>query len=274
MTNAELLAKIKAEIERLRSNMDDRDPLAPNQKAGYLFALADVLSFLSTLESEKPMQEGLEEEIERYLPKIPENPYNEELRIFARHFYDLGCRRTAEKYDEIEYNRQREEECLADASKTLAIKPGDEVTINGHKIIYDKDKGYVTIVKSEESVPNDLEKAADEYSQKEEYMDVGFCVEPVYIGHKTEKAFIAGAKWQKEHDAELIEIAYNDGITIGMTKQKEQMMKDTVDGEVCIPNVWVEHKEGKELVVRAEISKELGFKFGDKVRVIVLKKED
>ena len=47
--------KLKAEIERLRSNMDDRDPLAPNQKAGYLFALADVLSFLSTLESEKPI---------------------------------------------------------------------------------------------------------------------------------------------------------------------------------------------------------------------------
>ena len=36
-------------------------------------------------------------------------------------------------------------------------------------------------------------------------------------------AFIAGAKWQKQHDAELIEIAYNDGITIGMTKQKEQV---------------------------------------------------
>ena len=36
------------------------------------------------------------------------------------------------------------------------------------------------------------------------------------------------AKWQKEHDAELIEIAYNDGITIGMTKQKEQMLREAV----------------------------------------------
>ena len=54
----------------------------------------------------------------------------------------------------------------------------------------------------------------------------------------------------------------------------EQMMKEAIEGEVCIPNVWVEHKEGKELVVRAEISKELGFKFGDKVRVVVCKKED
>ena len=30
--------------------------------------------------------------------------------MFARNFYDLGCRHTAEKYDEIEYNRQRAEE--------------------------------------------------------------------------------------------------------------------------------------------------------------------
>ena len=30
--------------------------------------------------------------------------------FIAEHFYELGCRRTAEKYDEIEYNRQRAEE--------------------------------------------------------------------------------------------------------------------------------------------------------------------
>ena len=28
----------------------------------------------------------------------------------AKYFYELGCTRTAEKYDEIEYNRQRAEE--------------------------------------------------------------------------------------------------------------------------------------------------------------------
>ena len=50
-----IIEQIKAEIKRMKSNIDDRDPLAPNQKAGYLFGLADILSFLSTLESEKPM---------------------------------------------------------------------------------------------------------------------------------------------------------------------------------------------------------------------------
>ena len=112
--------------------------------------------------------------------------------------------------------------------------------------------------------PNYLEEAAEKYSKERA---------EGHILYDWVHAFIAGAKWQKQHDAELIEIAYNDGITIGMTKQKEQMMKEAVEGEVCIPNVWVEHKEGKELVVRAEISKELGFKFGDKVRIIIVKED-
>lgn len=68
--------------------------------------------------------------------------------------------------------------------------------------------------------------------------------------------------------------AYGIGFLEGAEWTREQMTKMAVDGEACIPNVWVEHKEGKELVVRAEISKELGFKFGDKVRVIILPKED
>ena len=53
-------------------------------------------------------------------------------------------------------------------------------------------------------------------------------------------AFIAGANWQKQHDAELIEIAYNDGITIGMTKQKEQMMK------------WAKQKQYESLTIVAD----------------------
>ena len=60
MTNAELLAKIKAEIKRLQAT----NPSEYNcdNAVGYIWALNDILSFLSTLESENPMnQEGLEE---------------------------------------------------------------------------------------------------------------------------------------------------------------------------------------------------------------------
>lgn len=68
-----IIKQIKAEIERLKNNMDDRDPLAPNQKAGYLFALADVLSFLSTLESEKPVPNDLKEAAEDFVWEVMEN---------------------------------------------------------------------------------------------------------------------------------------------------------------------------------------------------------
>lgn len=45
--------KIRQEIARLRKEIkDDKDPLAPNQKAGYLFALADMESFLNTFSKE------------------------------------------------------------------------------------------------------------------------------------------------------------------------------------------------------------------------------
>lgn len=47
------IQKIHQEIKRLRKEIkDDKDPLAPNQKAGYLFALADMESFLNTISEE------------------------------------------------------------------------------------------------------------------------------------------------------------------------------------------------------------------------------
>lgn len=115
MTNAELIAKIKAEVERRKTvqlkriqegDLVDSAPYDKNE------AYNEILSFLSTLESEKPME--LEEEISRTYhdgsvtdtSDLDHNSYEN----IARHFYELGCRRTAEKYDEIEYNRQRAEE--------------------------------------------------------------------------------------------------------------------------------------------------------------------
>ena len=90
-----------------------------------------------------------------------------------------------------------------------------------------------------------------------------------YASKECEKeAFIAGANWQKQHDAELIEIAYNDGITIGMTKQKEQMMKEAVEGEIQM------RYSGCLCAKTIRAINEDKFKLGDKVRVIILKKED
>ena len=55
----------------------------------------------------------LEKEIIRYkVPFSDDKEYLNETTLdsIARHFYELGLRRAAEMYDEIEYNRQRAEE--------------------------------------------------------------------------------------------------------------------------------------------------------------------
>ena len=131
MTNTEIIQAIKAEIERLKTvqlkriqegDLVDAEPYDKNE------AYNDLLSFISTLESEKPMNpEGLDKEIEKVLREgaLSWNISYSDMCFIAEHFYDIGCRRTAEKADEIEYNRQR----------------------------------------AEESVPNDLEEAAERFSK-------------------------------------------------------------------------------------------------------------
>ena len=80
-------------------------------------------------------------------------------------------------------------------------------------------------------------------------------------------------KWLPVDGNAQLRYGYKRGYEQAEKDIKEKMVQEAVEGEVCIPNVWVEHKEGKELVVRAEISKELGFKFGDKVRIIIIKED-
>ncbi len=157
MTNAELIAKIKAEIGK-------RILAAPITAEGHqrVWAYNDVIDLLSTLESEKPMnQEGLEEEIERCVIE----PYYDlngvavkgatayltvnDVADIARHFAEWGYLRAAEKYNEIEYNRQR----------------------------------------AEESVPNDLEEAANKFAV---FYDQGTC------DGIAQDCFKAGAKWDRE----------------------------------------------------------------------------
>ena len=131
MTNEEI-AKIKAEVERLE-----------NYYTSVEWYVEALLSFLSTLEEQQKykvsnpifdefmssvnpkVREEVRENIDRMLEDdslideiknfIEEYGYERGedkllIAIVARHFYELGCRRTAEKYDEIEYNRQRAEQ--------------------------------------------------------------------------------------------------------------------------------------------------------------------
>lgn len=102
----------------------------------------------------------------------------------GQYFYELGCTRTAEKYDEIEYNRQR----------------------------------------GEESVPNDLEEAANAYSN--EHNDDCFDAIGSVCPHIIE-AFIAGAKWQAEHTP-LPEdtVLFNKGVAEGRRLERDEFEKN------------------------------------------------
>ena len=206
MTNAELIQKIRTEIERLKDEYTD---IVIDSHYGAVNAnhvvddLEQLLSFLSTIEkSEKPLQEGLEEEINRLWESFademegPHNLFDIYVRL-AHHFAKWGA------------------EHFRDTTKMIS---------------------------GSSEIPNDLEEAAKNYALNTAEDSEQYSAR--YLGYKD------GAKWQKE-----------------------QMLKEAVEGEVCIPNVWVEKKEGKELVVRAEISKELGFKFGDKVRLVIIKED-
>ena len=92
MTSSEFLTKIKAEIEKLKKAQEvseDKDyaQYELDVACGYDMACNDILSFLSTLESEKPMnQEGLEEEISRYLREECSNDDEPSISDTARHF--------------------------------------------------------------------------------------------------------------------------------------------------------------------------------------------
>lgn len=94
--------------------------------------------------------------------------------------------------------------------------------------------------KIEKPIPNDLEGAAENYLQE---------VQATFLRtmeHPTAKdAFIAGANWQKE-----------------------QMMKDALEYEVGM------HGEPIEITLDKYVQRARGIFPGDKVRVIVLPKED
>ena len=105
------IEKIKAEIERLYDGEAPKHDQQCNFDDGYFVGIDTIAQFLDTLESEKPInQEGLEEEINRYLREECSDDDEPGIHEIAEHFAEWGYLRAAEKFDEIEYNRQRAEE--------------------------------------------------------------------------------------------------------------------------------------------------------------------
>lgn len=91
MTNAELIQKIRAEIERLKGYYRITNPY--DKRA--IRVCENLLSFLDTLESEKQMnQEGLEEEYKDYIESdlVYSKLVNRNAGLsIARHFAKWGA---------------------------------------------------------------------------------------------------------------------------------------------------------------------------------------
>lgn len=109
----ENIKKIRAMVEGMLSQMEESK--YSEWWDGVYNSCKGILSLLSGLEKSLPAKvadgEVLEEEINRtyHDGSVADTSDIDHVTYenIAEHFYDLGCRRTAEKYDEIEYNRQR-----------------------------------------------------------------------------------------------------------------------------------------------------------------------
>lgn len=197
MTAQEIIEKIRAEIEQMLHSIENCPFIsgelgAREKEMGEVMAYKNILSVLSDLEKEceeKPTNIDFEQELYKHFGQVKDFTLGMQI---GKYFYELGCRRTAEKYDEIEHKRQRAEE------ETL----------------------------------NDLEEASQEYEKKHTYQRYdGGGFTPEYDATPGE-AFIAGAQWQKAQSnkelSEKIAAAYQ----LGLADKEKQIMKEAVEGAV------------------------------------------
>ena len=95
---------IRAEIERRLNNLPEDWLGAPVVYEEYM----DILAFLDYL-PEQPEVDLERDAVQFCFDKgLNITPY--QAKTIASHYYELGCRRTAEMYDDIEYEKQRAEE--------------------------------------------------------------------------------------------------------------------------------------------------------------------
>ena len=302
-----IIEKIRAAVNRQRTHYSLNNPY--DKKA--IRVCNNILSTLGNLEKEckeKLTNPALQEQpvkidIRKELASIDFMGVNDarDSETIARHFYELGCRRTAEKYDEIEYKRQRADVCegLEEAVVDYfeGYWPGMETAEQCNTDLHFTPPAIMRLARhfaqwgaehrGSSETPNDLEEAAVEYSA------IGYSPfdDPYEKNQQFECskfAFIAGAKWQMGKDLSSVNKSYESGVVFGMNAQKEQdekelsekiasayqlgladkekqMMKEAVEGTVYANTTarWVE----------ADVLRKDGFICGDKVKLIIVKED-
>lgn len=313
MTNAELIQTIRAEIERRKeeaynSILPDEPKYRTHYKVGKKELCEELLSFLSTLESEEPVQDELEKEMDRFFETMPvlehENIFEDTFKNIARHFAKWGAEHA--KIDVTDFCKP--------------IDPGIAQCIADHS--------WEMLGEDEKPVPNDLEEAARHseiltYPMPEDGdIEKVFNVQEARVFH--EIGFIAGAKWQADHtplpeDTVLFNKGVEEGKRLAEEEQadlftivaldaaqraKEQMMKDGLDAvksgqsnkiEKTIAGVFVKYGMDlqKEQMMNEAVEYEVldfsssleacphinipldnkQYRSGDKVRIIIVKED-
>ena len=75
------------------------------------------------------------------------------------------------------------------------------------------------------------------------------------------------AEWGRKKDQETIELAEDHAMLAGMEKMRGEMMKDAVEAEVMYP------ASSSTLQIRYKLPKNTKLKYGDKVKIIIIKEK-
>lgn len=108
-----------------------------------------------------------------------------------------------------------------------------------------------------------LDEAAEKYSNK-------YCSDWAYR-LEYEDAFIAGAEWMRKKDVEDMYMSDNRHFLKcyeqGKVDMKVKMMNDAVEG-------YVAQRVHGELYAKAKVPESMNLKFGDKVKIVIIKGND
>ena len=273
-----IIEKVRAEVERRKKELEKDKTIHPANQAGRIKELGLILSRLSDLEKEeKPMELDFEQELYKHFGQVKDFTLGMQI---AKHFYELCCCRTAEKYDEIEYKRQRADVCEGFDELTPEEKMNHPLYLEGFEV--GRKVGLVLAEKT--TIPAEgLEEEIQKYMS--ERWEFG-CINPttpVYLYDFTTDELKECARhftqWQKEQmmDEWLKDRdgCFWDGVEEGKKAMREQMMKEAVEGDYTLEDGRIEI-EGEPLpclnpILNLPYPK---FKPGQKVKIIIVKEDD
>lgn len=264
MTAQEIIEKIRSEVERLKPRIRKicgEEVKIPVEKVREKFDT--LISFLSDLEKEeKPTNIDFEQELYKHFGQVKDFTLGMQI---GKYFYELGRQEKPKKGLHSGSLRKVDNpmKWIEEDAKEPTPAEGLEEEIER---MYLKDILTLRTRAQYADLARHFAQWGAEHAREQSKPKVS-------DGLETEALRSAGVllseHFEDEDDDAIRTTAlrcWKGGVIHGASWQKEQMMKEAVEGEV-VKDI------SNKLAVTAKINLD-GFKFGDKVRVIVCKKED